>query len=116
MSGHYVAAKHLRNANLFHRHVLQLLPRLVESLNGGRAVLVHACDQKWGDELHGVVVDGLGVRRREKEDVENELLGRGDGLLTTADQGGDAATLRQNTATNRVKRLLVLLLVVGLCF
>ena len=64
--------------------------------------------------MHGVVVDGLGVRRREKEDVENELLGRGDGLLTTADQGGDAATLRQNTATNR-KRLLVVLLVVGLC-
>ena len=43
------------------------------------------------------------MRRREKEDIENELLGRGDGLLTTANQGGDAATLRQNTATNRVK-------------
>lgn len=66
--------------------------------------------------MHGVVVDGLGVRRREKEDIENDLLGRGYGLLTIADQGGDATTLRQNTATNRVKRLLVLLLIVGLCF
>ena len=66
--------------------------------------------------MHGVVVDGLGVRRREKEDIENDLLGRGYGLLTIADQRGDATTLRQNTATNRVKRLLVLLLIVGLCF
>ena len=70
----------------------------------------HAVHDERGHQLHGVVVDRLALTQGSKPCIENQLLRGRETRVLAAEEGGDAATLRENGAALLSERLLILLL------